>query len=113
MALSEAFDKLKEAVGDLSSLDVLSFTGELSAIVSETEGNLIDWDKLIAKAKTEGDVSLVLATHFKFDGDATLFTARGDISSDIRAAHAQAIQAGQQVRRDLFEFFSDTVKNLL
>jgi hypothetical protein len=114
MGLRQAFEDLKDAACDLTSLDVQSFTGTLKAEVHGGEGgNIIDWEKLVADAGPDGGIKLVLASHFKFDGDATLYTAEGQIPADIRAAHADAIQAGQQIRKDLFEFFSDTVKGLL
>ena len=113
MGLSEAFAKLGEAIGDLSSLDVQSFTGTLDATVQGEGGNIIDWKKLVAAAKAEGNISLVLASHFNFDGDATLFAASGEISADLQAAHDEAVMAGQQIRQDLFEFIADSGKNLL
>ena len=115
MALKEAFDKLETAVGDLSSLEVKSYSGKLTAeIQSDGEGNIIDWEKLIAEAKkADGQVSLKLASHFNFDGDATLFAAEGEIPDAMRNAHNEAVQAGRQIRKDLFELFSDTIKDLV
>jgi hypothetical protein len=115
MSLQQAFENLKNAIGDLSSLDVISYSGTLSAAIqADDQGNIIDWDKLVTEAKKEeGKVSLKLASHFKFDGDATLFSSSGDIPVSLRSAHNEAVKAGQQIRKDLFELFSGVVNDLV
>ena len=115
MALKEAFKKLGAAIGDLSSLDVQSYSGALTAkIQSGGEGNIIDWKKLLTEAKkVDGSVTLKLASHFNFDGDATLFVTEGEIPEDLRTAHDEAVKAGQQIRNDLLDLFSDTIKKLV
>ena len=115
MSFKEAFSKLKTAVGDISSLDVKSYSGTLTAnIHGDNDGSIIDWEKLVSAAKEEqGSVSLKLASHFNFDGDATLFVADSEIPTDLRAAHDDAVKAGQQIRSDLFELFSEGLKKLI
>ena len=114
MALNDAFKRLEDAVGDLSSLDVESYTGKLKAeIHNEGENNIIDWKKLVAEAKKEGVINLKLASHFNFDGDGTLFEAEGEIPDTLRTAHNEAVKAGQQIRKDLLDLFADTVRKLV
>jgi hypothetical protein len=114
MALKDAFERLKGAIGDLSCLDVQSYSGKLTATIQgDGEGNIIDWKKLVVEArKLDGTVSLKLASHFNFDGDATLFAAEGQIPEDLRKAHDEAVTAGQQIRKDIFDLFADTIKKL-
>jgi hypothetical protein len=115
MALKDAFDKLRDAIGDFSSLDVQSYSGSLTAdIQGDGVSSIIDWQKLVTEArKTDGTVKLKLASHFNFDGDATLFAAEGEIPEDLRTAHDEAVRAGQQIRKDLFDLFADTIKKLV
>ena len=113
MSLKKAFDGLAKGIGDLSTLDVVSYTGNLTATIQGTEGDIIDWKKLVKEAKkTNGSATLVLASHFNFDGDATLFSTTGQIPTDIRAAHNEAVELGKQIRGELFDLFSDTLKKL-
>jgi hypothetical protein len=115
MSLKDAMNKLGKAVGDLSSLTVESYVGDLMAIVqgSAADGTLLDWQKLVSEAgKTEGKVRLKLASRFNFDGDATLFVAEGEIPQDVRVAHDAAVMAGRQIRKDLLDLAGDTVRKL-
>lgn len=114
MALKDAFTKLGAAIGDLSSLDVQSYSGTVTAkIQGSGDGSILDWKKLLTEAKkVDGTVKLKLASHFNFDGDATLFVTEGEIPADLRTAHDEAVRAGQQIRKDLLDLFSDTIKKL-
>lgn len=110
MSLKSAFNKLGETIGDLSSLEVNTFSGEITAVIHADTGNILDWEKLIeASRDTGGEVSLQLASKFNFDGDANLFVANTEIPDEIRAAHDGAVRGGQQVRRDLMELFKDLI----
>ena len=114
MALNDAFENLRKAAGDLSSLDVVSFTGKLKAeIYSKDEKNIIDWKLFAKEAKKEGVIKLKLASHYNYDGDATLFEEEGEIPDTLRTAHNEAVKAGQQIRKDLLDLFADTVRKLV
>ncbi|MEM7624918.1 MAG: hypothetical protein AAF333_04755 [Planctomycetota bacterium] len=71
---------IKNAVGDLSSLEVITVTGNLNAKIqpdatgsNKDKGSLIDWKKLIKGAKAQNStVNLKLASRYEFNGDATL-----------------------------------------
>lgn len=110
MALKEAIKKLMAAVEDLSSLEVVSFSGTLTAeITSGSGGNVINWDKLVKAAKPNGKVKLMMASKFECDGDARLFTTSDGVSGDIRTAHDQAVQAGRQIRKDILDLVGDLI----
>lgn len=116
MAFKDVVNNLKNAVGDLSSLTVETYTGSITADIQGAEGQgVIDWTKLVNKAKEEagGTVHLKLASKFNFDGDATLFIAEGEMPPDLRSAHDSAVLAGQEVRADLMELLSDSIKKLV
>ena len=116
MALGKVLSSLKTAVGDLTSLSVETYTGEVVAEIkgAKDSAGVIDWTKLITEAKKDagGKVALKLASHFNIDGDATLFVAQGEIPADLRLAHESAVAAGQKVRADLMELMSDAINKL-
>jgi len=120
--LKEAIEKLKDAVGDLTSLEVQTITGNISAVTAKdtdaasrprSGGSIIDWTKAVKNARTSADVQLVLATKINFDGDATLFIRNGEIPDYMRNAHEQAVSAGLRVRSDLMNLAKDTIQGLL
>jgi hypothetical protein len=102
--MADVIKKLAEGAMDLTELEVLTFEGQLTAIVDNE--NLIEWDKLLEKAKTVGEVNLVAATQFKIDGD-TLFFVAPDVPESLRRAHIEATAAAQQYRQGLVEAFAD------
>lgn len=111
--MQEAVKKFQETIEDFSSLDVESYMGQVTAAIQGSEkSSIIDWEKLIAEAKPGGTISLKLASHFKCDGDATLFVAEGEIPQSVQAAHDAAVTAGRQIRKDLLDLFSDLIKGL-
>lgn len=113
MALKEAIDGLVNAFKDLSSLEVVSFSGTLTAdITAGGGGNVINWDVLVKTAKPDGKVKLMMASKFECDGDAKLFTTSEAVSQDIRTAHDQAVQAGQQIRKDILDLVGDSIKSI-
>jgi len=113
MALKAAIEGLVEAIKDLSSLEVVSFSGTLTAeIMAGTGGNVINWDKLVKAAKPNGKVKLMVASKFECDGDAKLFTTSEAVSQDIRIAHDQAVQAGRQIRKDILDLVGDSINSV-
>lgn len=116
MALKDIIKSVGDAVGDLSSLTVETYTGSITADIKGADGKgTIDFDKLITVAKDDanGTVNLKLASKYLVDGDAVLFVADGEIPDDLRSAHDNAVTAGQQVRSDIMDLFSDTLKKLV
>ncbi|MHC4519725.1 MAG: hypothetical protein ACYTAS_14140 [Planctomycetota bacterium] len=103
------FKKLKDGIADLSELSVNTFTGDLKAHIDDASGSsIIKWDELLKSAKTEGDISLVAAARYKFDGDSDSFYMR-NAPADLLAAHKQAVEAGQKVREGLINMFGDLI----
>ena len=122
MGLGDAVKSLKGAIGDLTSLEVQTFTGTLESLVDNvtgdkpaTGGSVIDWKKVVASArtKTKGKVRLAMATKVNFDGDTSLYIGEEEIPSYILQAHEKAVENGRQVRKDIIEFMGDTLRNAL
>ena len=108
MGLSEAFDGLKNAVGDLSSLEVNTYVGTLtSEIKSNDDTSLIDFSKVVEQATTAGGVvTLAASTKVHFDGDTNQFYTSDSIPQHVIEAHDVALKAGRDVRQGLISLFS-------
>ncbi len=96
--------ELKKGAMDLAELEVLTFTGTITAIIKD-EGTM-DWGDLLKKAKAGGEITLVAATQIKVDGDTTLFVAT-DAPEKLKQAHLDATAAAQQYRQGLVQAFAD------
>ena len=99
-----ALQALADGVVDLTELEVLTFQGDITAIVDDK--NAIKWAELLQTAKAQGQVKLMAATQIKIDGDTILFTAP-DIAENLRAAHLDAVKAAQEYRQGLITAFAD------
>ena len=68
--INDAIDQLKNVVVDLTSLEVVTLTGDLSASLSTAPGSVIDWTAVLEKSKDPaGKITLVAATKINLDGD--------------------------------------------
>lgn len=102
--------KLGEFVKDLSSLDVVTLSGNITAeikgIDDQAEGGLgKQLSKVIkgAIAKgAEGKISCVAYTHSDFDGDCILYINH-DSSPELIKLHQQAVESAQEARARLIE----------
>lgn len=111
MSLRSVIAKLDEAVTDLSSLHVQTFTGSLDFTVDAT-GNK-DILKTLENAKASGKIKLVAETLMQFDGDSYNFIAcdsNAAIPSQALEIHKNAVDAGLKNRQALVELFKDIFK---
>lgn len=103
--MANVFVKLKDGIADLAELNVQTFTGDVTSVISQSQsGSVIDWPKLLKDAKTSGKIKLMASSIIKFDGDSDVFFA-DDISPDMQKAHLTAVEGGQKVREGLVAMF--------
>jgi hypothetical protein len=91
-----------EAVGDLASLSVETYTGDLEVIV-DTTTNKIKYDSMMATARSneaavKGKLKLALATHIKIDGDSVNFISETGVTEALIQTHASAVKNGSEFR---------------
>ena len=113
MALRDALQKLDEAVKDLTSLHVQTFTGKVETTI-DSATSFDDIKKLInAEAgKTDGKIKLVAESLAQFDGDSYNFV-REDLENVPPLAlevHKNAVKAGIETRLGLLTLFKDLIK---
>ncbi len=110
MALKEAIQSLNEAVKDLTSLHVQTFTGELKSEITGSE-KFEDIRKLIKDAKTSGEIKLVAETLAQFDGDSYNFVKQNldDIPPIALDVHTNAVSSGIETRLGLLDLFKGLI----
>ena len=108
MSLEKALVDLKNAVGDLTSLEVRTYVGEIDVVMSGITGST-DFEKSLEKAKTSGKIQLQLVTKLNFDGDGIVLVPSSAPADYVQEAHDAALQAGNDVRQGLIALFSDVI----
>ncbi len=110
MALRDALKKLNEAVQDLTSLHVQTFTGEITSTLTGNE-KFDDIRKLIKTAKTKGEIKLVAETLAQFDGDSYNFVKEDldDVPPMALDVHKNAVKSGIDTRLGLLSLFKGLI----
>lgn len=115
--LSGLVETLNEAFGDLSTLDVTTYTGNVDVAFSgEGDNRSLDLDALFRNASQlaiDGGLSLMLATQVNIDGDATNFVAKGEIPEYIIRTHSEAVKNGSEFRGQIISFLGEKVAGVL
>ncbi|WP_158971868.1 hypothetical protein [Paraglaciecola sp. L3A3] len=92
---------ISEAVGDLATLSVETYTGDLEVVVGTD--NKLKWDSMLAtvrssEEKVKGKLKLALATQIKIDGDSVNFISENNVSETLIQTHASAVKNGSEFR---------------
>ncbi len=114
--IGKALESLKSKIGDFSSLEVVTFRGDIATYVKPGDGSSndpLDWDKMMKDAKTSGTMKIALATLVNFDGDVTQFVSDPEPPAWVVDAHKAAVQSSLDARKAIFDLFADTVKEAL
>jgi len=115
MALFEqAFKKIGEAVSDLSSLEVITYTGSVT-IKANTKVDTFDKVFAAAKANQNVDLKVLASTRVNIDGDIVAFYD-SEIAEEEKLAHNQLVVEATDNRRDTVDMvrdiLGDAVKNI-
>jgi hypothetical protein len=114
MSLKNALQSLNNAVQDLTSLHVQTFTGELNVEIENADGEkkgFSDIRKEIQQGKQDGDLNLVAETLAQFDGDSYNFVKKDltDVPASALEVHKNAVQSGIETRMGLLNLFKDLI----
>lgn len=103
MSLKEAIQKFGAKIEDLSTLEVLTYTGKLEHVIDPKTGE-IDWTAL---RPTSGNVRLAAATRVSADYDTVNFRAseQDTLTDDLLALHKAAVESAQNGRAALLGLF--------
>ena len=103
MALREALGKLNDAIKDLTSLHVQTFTGKVD--ISGKDRTFDTIRETIESADTTVDITLVAESLYKFDGDSYNFMTdkEGGIPTSALELHKASVEAGIKTRQGLLQ----------
>jgi len=108
MGLKKALTQLDDAVKDLTSLHVQTYSGEVTSTIDGSQ-SYDDIRKVVQSAATEGKITLVAETLAQFDGDSYNFIKQelDDIPKLALEVHKNAVQSGVDTRLGLLTLFKD------
>ncbi len=109
MSFAESFKKIEDGIGDLTQLNVRTFTGEIKATAANLPAKGLTIDEFLSAANGAGEIQIVGFTDMKIDGDIDQFITSAPFPTVI-AAHNSAILAGQQSRKAMLDLFTDLIK---
>ena len=112
MALENAFDKLRDGLEDLGSLEIKSFSGDVNAVLGTGASNQ-SFKTLFEKALKDGKISLKMYTRLDADGDSDHFIADSGVDEGMAAGHVAAFRMGQDIRRTYIELFRDVAQRII
>ena len=103
MALRQALEQLNQAVEDLTSLHVQTFTGTVD--FNAVGNSYTDISDAVSTASNNQDITLVAESLYKFDGDSYNFLTNqdGGIPSSALELHKAAVEGGVKTRQALME----------
>ena len=105
------WDNVKDTVADITSLEVITFTGKVSAVVKDSEGgSLINWEALIDLAKEGGEVQLVGATKVELDKDVRQFLD-STAPQKLIDLHLETVHSSMEARQAFISLISDKLLN--
>ncbi|MCX2980717.1 hypothetical protein EYC98_07475 [Halieaceae bacterium IMCC14734] len=106
MSIRAAFKKVGDAIDDLSSLHVQTYTGSVSVDLDSLPDDVNGMDRVrdaVKAARAAGTISLVAEAFFQFDGDSYNFLSSEDVSPSALAMHTAAVESGLETRLGLAE----------
>jgi len=108
--LKTALQGIKDAVVDLATLEVATYTGDLSATATDAA----KWTSFTTAIKGDdltvgGTFQLRLYTYISADGDARLYRSSDEPSAALVAAHESAVKAGIETRASIVALFKDVI----
>ena len=107
--LKEALKGVRARITDLSEVEVRTYTGEASAVISAIsgEGDAAVFDNVLTRLDSEtSSVQLAYLSRLDLDGDALFFCATG-APADLADAHRAAVESGIQSRAAIINLFKD------
>ena len=110
----DTINKLEEALKDIKTLTVRTYTGSLSGVIGDNAAPpKLSLDEILTNAKAKGNIELVAQTEIEIGGDLDQFLTSDNVSDDIKKAHFEAVTAGQESREALYSIVVGAVKSII
>ncbi len=106
----DAFDKVAEAIKDLSSLEVVTYKGTINIQGSTDVPD--NFEAIISNAKAQADFKIAACTYCALDGDMRVFYDK-DIGEKDMEAHQKLVETARQNRQAVVDLFKDAINKQL
>ncbi len=105
----DIMQKLEEVGQDITSLDVVTLTGNLDLTAEVSGGGLDEMVRnLKDRVKTQANLQMVAYTHVDLDGDVVSFVREGASNEDeLMKAHSALVKSSTESRLHLVRFLKD------
>jgi len=117
--LSDAMKAIKDAVDDVTTVNVRTYTGSVQHILDVQKPNDDEksksFDEILVAADLSAHVNLQFLTVLDLDGDALLFRASDttDASEKAEMAHQSAVLSGIESRAAIIDLFKGLAGDLV
>lgn len=114
--MRKALESIGQKVGDFSSLEVITFRGDITTYIKTGASNAndpLDWDKMLSDAKSSGSMKIAMSTLVNFDGDVQQFVSDPEPPAWIVQSHQAAVSSSLEARKAIFGLFEDLVRDVL
>lgn len=106
-------DKIKDAIKDTTTLDVVTTTGSIQLTAGDMTGG--DWEKIadtVSQKIKQADINVVAYTHSQWDCDTFIFvkTSPSDEELKLVESHAAVVDAAHATRREAVRMLADVIK---
>lgn len=116
MALKDKFEEILQTLGnaatDLSSLDVVTLSGDINLTLDE-KGKMMKPLEIAKKFQGDenGKITVEAFTHIDFDQDKIQFLKQGITKDEITyQLHLDAVKASQEARNAFLDFIEGIVR---
>jgi hypothetical protein len=106
-----ALSGIAAGIQDLSSLEVVTYTGKITIKKGANGDPPKKFDDIIKKAKSEGEFNILACTYVAIDGDMRVFYDN-DITEIERNAHHALVDIARQNRQAVVDLFKDVIVDL-
>jgi len=107
------FDKIKDAIKDTTSLDVVTTNGSIQLTAADMAGGG-GWEKIAEKVSEKikaANVNVVAYTHSQWDCDTFMFVKENlsEAEQNLVESHAAVVDASHATRRETVKLLKDFV----
>ena len=102
----DAFDKIADGVADLSSLEVVTYKGQIT--IDSSGAVPTNFDDIIKMAKAEANFQITACTYVALDGDMRVFYDKEITGKEIED-HRGQVEIARTNRQAVLDLFKDAI----